>query len=155
MILSLQAQSTSSNCLADTEESVSRWFGDSMITSCAPMPLILSYTPSPALARSPSILSAGYLFGTTLICQPDVLVLSPFVWYAIISLGVIFSLPGQNGHSPPFYGGGVTTNSDGRFPRSVAIITHLPIMGSFLSSGISKKKKPIKNRFALCKSDSV
>src|SRR3989304_7266173 len=126
-----------------------------MITSCAPIPLILSYTPSPALARSPSTLSAGYLFGTTLICPPAVLGLPPFVRYAIISLGVILSLPGQNGQSPPFDGGGVTMNSDGRFPRSVAIITHLPIMGSFLSSGISKKKKQIKNRFALGKSGCV
>src|SRR3972149_2602105 len=111
-----------------------------MITSCAPIPLSLSYTPSPALARSPSILSAGYLFGTTLICQPAVLGLPPFVRYAIISLGVIFSLPGQNGQSPPFDGGGVTMNPERRFPRDGAIVPGLPIMGSFLSSGISKKE---------------
>jgi hypothetical protein len=55
---------------------------------------------------------------------------------AIISGGVADSLPGQKGHSLlSVLLLGAPEKSDGLFPRSVDMITHLPIIGSFLSSG--------------------
>ena len=48
------------------------WSGVSITTSCAPMPFILSYRPSPRRSSCPSIWSAGNLFGTTRTVQPPV-----------------------------------------------------------------------------------
>jgi len=55
---------------------------------------------------------------------------------AIISVGVVYSLPGQNGQKPPFFFWDGETKSVGLFPRSIEIITQRPDMGSFLSSDI-------------------
>ena len=49
------------------------WSGVSMTTSWAPMPFILSYSPSPTLSSSPSMTRAGYLLGTTRRLQPGAL----------------------------------------------------------------------------------
>ncbi len=127
----------SSNCFSDILDKMSLWSVDSIITSWAPMPFILSYTPSPSLLSSPSIRRAGYLFGTTLSVQPDIFGFEPSGLYASISCGVLSSFPGQNGQKPSFVGGWWTINSEGLLPRSVEMITHLPSMGSFLSSGIT------------------
>jgi hypothetical protein len=55
---------------------------------------------------------------------------------AMISGGVVYSLPGQKGQNPPFFLCEAERKSVGLFPRSIDMITHLPTMGSFLSSGI-------------------
>src|SRR5574337_456167 len=69
-------------------------------------------------------------------CHPEELGPPLFFLYASTSGGVLASLPGQNGQKPTLGEGWVNSNSEGRLPRSVDIITHLPTMGSFLSSGI-------------------
>src|ERR1700730_1302263 len=107
-----------------------------MITSCAPMPFILSNRPSPSRSSSPSMPSAGNLFGTTRMLQPGVLAPPPLRPYTRISGGVLDSLPTQKGQ---FFESDATTlsrrKSFGRFPRSVEMITHRPVIGSFRNSG--------------------
>ncbi len=78
--------------------SVSRWRGDSMITSCAPMPFILSKIPSPCRSSVPSTRSTGNWFGTTRRSQPGAFDLLPLWRTASSSPGVIASCPSQNGH---------------------------------------------------------
>ena len=60
---------------------------------------------------------------------------------AMISGGVVCSLPSQNAQKPPFFGETRIPKSEGRFPLSIEIMTHLPEMGSFLSSGIKTSQK--------------
>src|SRR5271168_1095333 len=130
------AHSTSSSARSGSVASVAAWSGVSIITSCAPTPFILSNNPSPSRSSSPSIPSAGNLFGTTRMLQPAVFAAPPLRPYTRISDGVLPSLPGQNGQ---FFGLFATTlsrkKSFGRFPRSVEIITQRPVIGSFRNSG--------------------
>jgi hypothetical protein len=56
---------------------------------------------------------------------------------ANISGGVADSFPGQKGQSLLSRLLGALEKSEGLLPLSVEMITHLPMMGSFLSSGIS------------------
>src|SRR5882762_2285043 len=107
-----------------------------MITSCAPTPFILSKRPSPSRSRSPSMPSAGKRFGTTRIFQPGLFAPPPLRPYTRISGGVLPSAPGQKGQ---FFGPVTRTlsrrKSDGRFPRSVEMMTQRPVMGSLRNSG--------------------
>src|ERR1700687_3636550 len=129
-------QSTSSTARSGSVASVAAWFGDSTITSCAPIPFILSNSPSPSRSSSPSMPSAGNLFGTTRMLQPGVLPPPPLRPYTRISGGVLASFPAQNGQ---FFASLATTlsrrKSLGRFPRSVEMITHRPVIGSLRNSG--------------------
>jgi hypothetical protein len=77
---------------------------------------------------------AGNLFGTTRTVQPGASG-SPELRREYTSGGVDFSLPVQNGQNPPFFCTGGSEKSPGRFARSVLIMTHLELVGSFLSSG--------------------
>src|SRR5713226_6218222 len=129
-------QSTSSTARSGRVASVARWFGDSITTSCAPIPFILSKRPSPSRSSSPSLPRAGNLFGTTRMLQPGVLGPPPLRPYTRISGGVRASLPTQKGQF--FSSLGMTLSrrkSFGRFPRSVEIITHRPVIGSLRNSG--------------------
>src|SRR5215472_5310235 len=109
-----------------------------MITSCAPIPFILSNRPSPSLSRLPSIPKAGNLFGTTRIDQPALFALPPLRPYTRTSFGVFASLPGQNGQFFPSPGMTLSRRkSMGRFPRSVEMITQRPVIGSLRNSGNS------------------
>src|SRR5215469_1072149 len=107
-----------------------------MITSCAPIPFILSNKPSPSRSRSPSIPSAGNRFGTTRNFHPGVFTPPPLRPYTRTSGGVFDSFPAQKGQ---FFGSCAITlsrrKSFGLFPRSVEIITHRPVMGSLRNSG--------------------
>src|SRR6266849_9624020 len=129
-------QSTSSTARSGSVASVAPCSGDSMTTSCAPMPFILSNSPSPSRSSSPSIPSAGNRFGTTRSFHPGVFAPPPFLPYASTSGGVFDSFPAQNGQ---FFGSLATTlsrrKSFGRFPRSVEMITHRPVIGSLRNSG--------------------
>src|SRR5216684_1824052 len=135
-IRSRYPQSTSSTARSGNVASVAGWLGDSMITSWAPIPFILSKRPSPSRSSSPSIPSAGNLFGTTRMFQPGVFAPPPFRPYTRISGGVFASFPEQNGQ---FFASFATTlsrrKSFGRFPRSVEMITQRPVIGSFRNSG--------------------
>jgi hypothetical protein len=68
--------------------------------------------------------------------QPGEFGSDPVGLNARISGGVVYSFPGQKGQNPPFFFCEGETKSVGLFPRSTEIITHLPTIGSFLSSGI-------------------
>src|SRR5208337_2247543 len=132
------AHSTSSTAFWGNCARVVWCWGVSIITSCAPIPFILSNSPSPSRSSSPSIPSAGKRFGTTRMLQPEELALPPLRPSARISGGVFPSLPGQNGQ---FRGGPGKTlsrrKSIGRFPRSVEMITQRPVIGSLRNSGNS------------------
>src|SRR6476469_7755810 len=132
---SRNAHSMSSMRFSGIVDRVSAWSGVSITTSWAPTPFILSNIPSACRSRSPSIPNAGNLLGTTRRFQPVVsrLGFSPGR-YASISGGVVLSLPGQNGQNPPFRVTRSREKSPGRLERSVEIITHRPVTGSFLSS---------------------
>src|SRR6188474_3191564 len=109
-----------------------------MITSCAPMPFILSNSPSPCRSSSPSTCSAGNLFGTTRTSQPGPLAAPPLRRYDSTSRGVYSSWPSQKGHTMPSMGSRCSTRkASGRLRRSVEMITQRPVMGSLRSSGIS------------------
>src|SRR5918911_968683 len=108
-----------------------------MMTSCAPIPFMRSNIPSPMRSRPPSTCSAGNLLGTTRMSQPGPFGGPPFWRYDRISGGVSASCPAQNGQcSRPMMRARSKTKSFGRFWRSVAMITHRPVMGSLRSSGI-------------------
>jgi hypothetical protein len=74
--------------------------------------------------------------GTTLRVQPGVFGSFPSGLNAKISLGVVCSFPSQKAQNPPFFGDTRIPKSDGLFPLSTEMITHLPEIGSFLNSGI-------------------
>jgi hypothetical protein len=76
------------------------------------------------------------LFGITLNVQPGEFGFVVEGRKAIISDGVVYSLPWQNGQNPPLFLCEGETKSVGRFPLSTEIITHLPEIGSFLNSDI-------------------
>src|SRR5437867_10009223 len=112
------------------------WSGLSMITSCAPIPRIRSYSPTPLRPGSPSIIKAGYLLGTTRTVQPGVFGDVPSR-NAMISGGVFDSLPEQNGQlSEEGISVGERLKSIGLRLRSVAMITHRREIGSCRSSDI-------------------
>src|SRR5688572_6304492 len=94
-----------------------------------------SKRPSPEGSRSPSMRSAGNLFGTTRKDQPAELAGKPTARPARISGGVLSSLPAQNTQLGVrgFTGSGV--KSEGRRARSVEMITQRPTTGSLRSSG--------------------
>src|SRR5205807_1388108 len=91
-------------------------------------------------SRSPSMASAGNLFGTTRTHQPGELPGASGGRYDSTSGGVIDSFPGQNGQFGLNAGLPVrsspTLKSVGRLLRSVAITTHSLVTGSFRSWGI-------------------
>ena len=72
-----------------------------MMTSWAPIPLTRSNRPSPVRSSSPSIRRAGNLLGTTRRLQPGVSAGVPLERRAMISGGVLSSLPVQNGQKLP------------------------------------------------------
>ena len=76
------------------------------------------------------------MFGMTLKVHPGAFGCNPDGLKAMISGGVVYSLPGQKGQNPPFFLWDGETKSVGLFPLSTEMITHLPTMGSFLNSGI-------------------
>src|SRR5437762_4244183 len=133
---SRNASRTSARASVDSVASVARWSGVSITTSWAPTPFIRSKSPSPEGSSSPSIRSAGNMLGTTRYDQPG--------WFgplsggrpARISGGVLPSLPGQKGQSPPVARTGSVAKSDGRRARSVEMMTQRPTIGSLRSSGI-------------------
>src|SRR5205085_2874561 len=106
-----------------------------------PMPFIMSYMPKPVRSRSPSMPSAGNLFGTTRTHQPEALGAAPFGLYESTSGGVISSLPGQNGQLGLKTGFPCRSSpglkSLGLRLRSEAIITHSLVTGSLRSCGIA------------------
>ena len=80
------------------------------------------------------------MLGITRMSQPGPFGRLPGCREAHISGGVICSLSSQNGHFSP---GAIRSSSttavlkrSGRCPRSVEMMTHLPIIGSRRSSGI-------------------
>src|SRR6266404_575080 len=73
--------STSSTARSGSVASDAACSGDSMITSCAPIPFILSKRPSPSRSSSPSMPNAGNLLGTTRMLQPGVFGPPPFRRY--------------------------------------------------------------------------
>src|SRR5258708_12008787 len=80
--------------------------------------------------------SAGKRFGTTRIFHSGVLAPVPFRPYARISGGVFPSFPGQKGQFCGALGKTLSRRKSlGRFPRSVEIITHRPVIGSLRNSG--------------------
>src|SRR6266508_921442 len=112
-----------------------------MITSCAPMPFIRSYMPSPARSSVPSTCSAGNLFDTTRSSHPGVFGALP-LRYASTSGGVSSSWPGQNGHcSRPSETVCSKRKSFGRLRRSVEMMTQRPETGSLRNSGIESVLK--------------
>src|SRR5512134_1628003 len=72
----------------------------------------------------------------TLRLHPGPLADEPAGLKAMISGGVVYSFPGQNGQNPPFFRWDCERKSVGLFPRSIDMMTHRPTIGSFLSSGI-------------------
>src|SRR5208337_2560755 len=138
---SRNAHSTSSIRFSERVARVASCSGVSMMTSCAPMPFILSNIPSACRLRLPSMPSAGNLLGTTRTVQPSELLEAPFGRYARTSEGVLLSLPGQNGQKPPFIFTGSRLKSVGRLERSVEMMTHRPTMGSLRSSGTDNLEK--------------
>jgi hypothetical protein len=79
---------------------------------------------------------AGNLLETTRSVQPEVFAEVPFSLNARISGGVLSSFPSQRGQNPPIDLDCSVTKSEGLLPLSVEMITHLPWIGSFLSSGM-------------------
>src|SRR5262245_19379245 len=89
---------------------------------------------SPRLFSSPSTCRAGNLLGTTRTRQPRSLAL---VWrsrYAMISPGVLTSLPSQKGQKALPVGDGSFLTAMGLLARSGAMITQRPTIGSLRSS---------------------
>jgi len=88
------------------------------------------------------------LFGTTRIDHPGEFAPDPLRPYTSNSFAVFDSCPGQKGQ---FFGSPGTTSSRrksmGRFPRSVEIITHRAVIGSFLNSGNSLPPKLFEQLF--------
>ena len=113
-----------------------------MITSCAPMPFILSYMPSPWRFSSPSMPSTGNLLGTTRTRQPG--------WFAPPPAGrpaprAASSARCRNRTGKARAGGGTgwRMKSDGPRARSVEMITQRPVTGSFV---IPAKLKCLRSR---------
>src|SRR5215813_8744900 len=89
---------------------------------------------------SGKIPKAGNLFGTTRVSQPVEFGVSPLSRSAKISGGVMFSLPEQNGQralASAVSSSRLGSGTSGRLARADEMITHLPLIGSFLSSGLS------------------
>ena len=80
-------------------------------------------------------LQCRILIGTTRSDQPALFASEP-LRYARISGGVWLSFPSQNGQKPPDFSTLCLPFINGRRALSVDIITHRPVTGSFLSSGI-------------------
>ena len=68
----------------------------------------------------------------------------------MISFGVVYSFPGQNGQNPPFFLWEGEIKSVGRFPLSTEMITQRPEMGSFLSSDTYLHGELFAQLFTLC-----
>src|SRR2546428_3814829 len=135
---SRNASSTSATASSGRDAREAVCSGVSITTSWAPTPVILSKRPSPDGSRSPSILSAGNLFGTTRYVQPGPFGSLPGRRSAKISGGVWASWPSQNEHADTRgRTGSVATKSDGRRARSVAMMTQRPPTGSLRSSGMA------------------
>src|SRR5688572_33240604 len=79
--------------------------------------------------------SAGNLFGTTRYDQPGVFAGESAAPPAMISGGVLSSLPAQKTHGPPRARTGSVLKSEGRRARSVEMMTQRPTTGSLRSSG--------------------
>src|SRR5262245_22879107 len=137
------ASSTSVTASTESPASEASCRGVSMTTSWAPTPLIRSKRPSPDGSSSPSIRSAGNLFGTTRYVQPGVLGRLSGGRPARTSGGVWCSWPSQNAHIVARGRTGSVTKSEGRRARSVAMMTQRPTTGSFRSSGIGLAVLPL------------
>ncbi len=136
LYLSRYIQSTAASSSGFIWAGCRPWSGVSTMTSCAPTPPMPSNMPSVTSAVDPSILNAGYLLGTTLICHPGAFGAVPGRRIAAISGGVWDSRPSQNGHVSEVSGsGGGAGKSVGRAARSVAMMTHLRVIASLRSSG--------------------
>src|SRR5436309_4962122 len=140
---SRNASSTSATASSGRDAREAACSGVSITTSWAPTPVILSKRPSPDGSRSPSILSAGNLFGTTRYVQPGPFGSLPGRRSARISGGVWASWPSQNAHADTRGRTGSATKSDGRRARSVAMMTQRPTTGSLRSSGIALAVLPL------------
>src|SRR3989449_6614109 len=140
---SRNASSTSATASSGRDAREAVCSGVSITTSWAPTPVILSKRPSPDGSRSPSILSAGNLFGTTRYVQPGPFGSLPGRRSAKISGGVWPSWPSQNAHADTRGRTGSATKSDGRRARSVAMMTQRPTTGSLRSSGIALAVLPL------------
>src|SRR5436190_21361787 len=147
---SRNATSTSVTASAESVASEAECVGVSITTSWAPTPFIRSKSPSPDGSSSPSIRSAGNLFATTRYDHPGPFGRLSGLRPARISGGVLSSLPSQKAHAPPTGRTGSWAKSEGRRARSVAMITHRPTTGSFLSSGtlplILAPQRPLEER---------
>src|SRR5512134_2560931 len=98
--------------------------------------------PSPLRSGAPSIMRAGYLFGTTRTLQPGEFGLPPPGRRAVISGGVFSSFPSQKGQKAPAFGISLSDwKSVGRLLRSVAMITHRRWMGSWRSSDMRSLRR--------------
>ncbi len=100
-------------------------------------PVLYSVHAAVLLTSSPLTFNAGNLFGMTLSVQPGEFGFVSEGRNAIISCGVVYSLPGQKGQKPPFFLCEGDAKSVGRLPLSTEIITQRPDIGSFLSSDMS------------------
>src|SRR2546428_1847684 len=140
---SRNASSTSATASSGRDAREAVCSGVSITTSWAPTPVILSKRPSPDGSRSPSILSAGNLFGTMRYVQPGPFGSLPGRRSAKISGGVWASWPSQNAHADTRGRTGSATKSDGRRARSVAMMTQRPTTGSLRSSGIALAVLPL------------
>src|SRR5881296_561859 len=133
---SRKAPSTSATAVTGSVASEAVCSGASITTSWAPTPFIRSKMPSPAGSSSPSIRSAGNLFGTTRTSHPGLFGALAAGRSAHTSSGVLDSWPAQNTQGPRRRSGGFEMKSDGRRDRSVEMMTHRPTTGSRRSSGI-------------------
>ena len=128
---------TRSMCSTGRSTRSRSWRGVSMITSCAPTPFIRSWTPIPLRSSSPSMRSAGNLFGTTRTSQPGRLGGPPPGRSARISGGVLLSFPSQKGQSAPAGISAWRGKLAGARLRSEAMMTQRFWIGSCRSSGMT------------------
>ena len=118
--------------------SMSRCRGDSMITSCAPMPFILSKSPSPWRSSVPSTRSTGNWLGTTRRFQPGMFGAAAVVPHGQ-QLGRRHLLVPLAERTRGIRARSCTDSrrkSVGRLRRSVEMMTQRPVTGSLRSSDI-------------------
>src|SRR5437773_1221001 len=135
MIRSRYARRTSATWPTGSCSILASCSGASITTSWAPTPFIRSKMPSPEGSSSPSIRSAGNLFGTTRTSHPGLFGALAAGRRAHTSSGVLDSWPAQNTQGPRRRSGGFEMKSDGRRDRSEEMMTHRPTTGSRRSSG--------------------
>ena len=113
-----------------------------MITSCAPMPFILSNSPSPCRSSVAFDLQRGKLVRHHAHVPAGPLAAPPLRRHDSTSRGVISSCPSQNGTPCRRWASTCSTRkASGRLRRSVEMITQRPVMGSLRSSGMLRRSK--------------